>query len=179
MSEEDWDFRGVLGVIRDGTNPEIWHMRNGTHPGVGWSIKTVIPRPQTAGIDSRGIITGWSMICARYPMSVTWTDDSYDWAGNHLPEWQTMWVRDGFDVVSDEVLDDGTTVYTLIKAEDASERAVAAIIDQLRDQLAASTSEELTQELAELLEVAEAMVTKTSDVESKAKRKRLRVVEDD
>lgn len=174
----DWDFTGVMDVISNGTNPEFLHARNGSHPGIGWSIKTVIPKPRYAGIDSRGIIEGWSMMCALHPMLVTWSDDAYDWAGNHLEEWQTMWVRDGWDVLRDDASED-VPVFKLVTAAKNREPAIESIVDDLRAQLVQSTDASVISELTDLLEVAEAMLSQASEQDSKAMRNNLRFVDDD
>jgi len=173
----EWDFLGALDVIKNGINPEIWHVRNSSHPGIGWSIKTVIPKPQFAGIESRQVIEGWVTVCAEHPTFVTWTDDAYDWEGNLLKEWQTMWVRDGYDVDQQEHND--SVVYKLVTAVKGREPALELVIDRIRSQLAQSNDEANTAELTELLEIAEAMLTQTSDSDSRMRRKKLKVVDDD
>ena len=172
-------YCGALDVIKNSTNPEIWHVRNNTHPGIGWSIKTVIPKPEYSAKESRDLIYGWVNLCAKHINHVTWTDAAYDWDGNNLDEWQTMWVRDGFDVIPSDTVTGGIPDLKLITAVKGVEPAIESVIDNLRSQLAQSNNASEQAELTELLEIAEALLTQTSDTASKTRRKNMKVVDED
>ena len=110
---------------------------------------------------------------------VTWTDAAYDWDGNNLNEWQTMWVRDGFDVIPADTVTAGIKDLKLVTVTKGREPAIESIIDNLRAQLAQSNNASEQDELTELLEIAEAMLTQTSDSASKTRRKNMKVVDED
>ena len=175
----DWDFVGTLDIVKNGTNPEIWHVRNNTHPGIGWSIKTVIPKLQFCQNAQKDLVYGWANLCAKHVTMVTWTDAAYDWDGNNLNEWQTMWVRDGFDVIPADTVTAGIKDLKLVTVTKGREPAIESIIDNLRAQLAQSNNVSEQDELTELLEIAEAMLTQTSDSASKTRRKNMKVVDED
>lgn len=175
----DWDFLGVLDVIKNGTNPEIWHVRNGTHPGIGWNIKTVIPKSQFCTDDNKYIILSWLKLCVDFVMTVTWTDAAYDWNGNLLPEWQTIWVKDGFDVVPKDPAITGINSLKLITSTNGVEPAIESVIDNLRDQLVQSNNKADIDELTELLDIAETMLLQTSESDIIARRKNIKVIDED
>jgi hypothetical protein len=176
---DEWDFSGALNVIKSGINPEMWHAKNGSHPGFGWNIKTVIPKPIYASIDSRNIIASWNIVCAQYPDIIKITDESYDWAGNNLIEWQTVWIKEGFDIVNDTPTNNANPLYKTIMSTINSKTDMKNIIDTIRSQMLKSTDEQLKQELSELLEIAEVIESQTSEQVSKNNRKNLKVLDND
>ena len=174
---DDWDFNGTLATIQDLPNPELWHVKNKTHAGIGWSIKTVIPKPAYADDSTSDIVHHWSLLCAFNAHLVTWTDAAYDWEGNSLEEWQTIWVKDGWDVILKKDKD-GNLDHEIVPFERGTALLMENVIDSLRSRMASSYDANEQAELDQLIDLAEALIKQPSEQDVAALRKKIQVVDD-
>jgi hypothetical protein len=171
------DFTGALDAISELCNPEIWHVRYSTHPGIGWSIKTVIPSHDIADDSVLRICDMWSMVSAMHPEIVTITKQAFDWNGSMIKDWKTVWVTDGSDV-SISFNESKTPIYEITTIQDGYRNTASMIVDNLSDQLANSNEPGITKELGELLDIAEAIGSQVSEFDSQKLRSGIHIVDE-
>lgn len=170
------DFIGVLDVIKNLKNPEIWHVSNSTHPGIGWSIKSVMPFHEVAEPSMIRICDMWTMLSNIHPNIVKLTNKSFDWNGNELIGWKTIWIRDGLDIKI--TLDDNKLPkYEIITFQNGSRSVIKNIIDKLQEQIANSNNDEKI-ELESLLDICETIISQVSEFDSQNMRKNFKVIDD-
>ena len=174
--DNDWDFLGTLDAIKTRLNPEIWHVKYMSHPGIGWNIKTILPEISIANDNMKLIIMAWINMCAQFSTIVTWTDVTYDWEGNKILNWQTIWIKDGYDIIEGHDIDNNL-VLRLTKANPGQEPIILKLIDNLKWQIAQCTNNANIKELEDLLEITESLLTQTSDAVSRAKRNKIKVID--
>ena len=54
MGPEKNYFKNILDEIENKINTEVYHFRNGNHPGPHWYLKTVCPLPNLTQLDKFG-----------------------------------------------------------------------------------------------------------------------------
>lgn len=94
----DKDLQSTLSTIQDATNPEIFHFRYGTHPGSKYNIKTIIPGPRIINDDTYVFWQFWETLANKYPRLIRLIDHAYDWHGNVIEHWWTIWLEQRVDI---------------------------------------------------------------------------------
>lgn len=174
--QKQFDYTGVVDALINNDNPEIWHADNLSHPGLAWSIKTVIPKPEFADNDTVDIIQLYHKIAETKYNFVKITPEAFNWSGNSLEQWDTVWVKRGWDV---EIVDkNGTLDYNVCSSTKTSTDIAKSLIDSISKQLAKLDTIEDREELLDLIEACEVLFSMTSDYESKKLRSNFRVIDD-
>jgi hypothetical protein len=174
--QNQFDYTGVTDTLIAGDNPEIWHADNLTHPGLAWSIKTVIPKPEYADNDTVDIVQLYHRIAEAKYNFVKITPEAFNWNGDVLTEWDTVWVKRGWDIEFVE-LDDSLT-YNIVSSAKTSTDIAKSLIDSISKQLAKLDTIEEREQLLDLIEACEILSSMTSDYESKKLRSNFRVIDD-
>ncbi len=173
----NFDFKGVYAIISKNKNPEFWHAYNNTHPGPEWSIKTIIPKPEFADDNIKYILYGWVDLYIKHPTLVTWTKEAFDWNGNNLAEWQTIWIKNGYDVIRENTKCEGKQGFKLTTLTFGKDEVLESIVDNLKLQIDKTMDKTDEEEYTKLLEIVEAMLS-NNEHEIQEKRKNIKVVED-
>ena len=95
----DNSLQTVLDTIQEAINPEIYHFRYGTHPGRKYYIKTIIPGPNIINDDTYVFWQFWETLANRYPRVVRLIDHAFDWQGNKIEHWWTIWLEERIDII--------------------------------------------------------------------------------
>lgn len=80
-------------------NPEIHHYNQGTHPGINWCIKTVLPMKSHSDPSLHAFIDTWHRLAADFPSRVRIIDEACDWMAQPIKGWNTVWIDQDHDVV--------------------------------------------------------------------------------
>ncbi len=172
-----FDYIGVIETLVATDNPEIWHADNLTHPGLSWSIKTIIPKPEFADNDTVNIVQFWHKLASTKFNLVKITHDTFNWTGNLLPQWDTIWIKRGWDIeISSST--DGTLYHKVCSSSKTSAQIAETLIDNIGKQLAKLENIEEREELLDLIEACEVMLSMTTDYESARMRSNFRVIDD-
>lgn len=176
-NQNAFDFSGVLETLEGFPNPEQWHVRMSTHPGIGWNIKTVIPSKPIAEQDMVRICDLWTMLSVMYPDMITITDTACDWTGKQLEEWLTVWLAEGWDI---RITNDGVRglpSYEISPADIGIRSRAKEIVDMLHARLAHSSDDD-REELETLLEACNALIGQVSEIDSQVMRKNIRILDE-
>jgi hypothetical protein len=92
------DFDSTIASILDSINPEIHHYRHDRHPGYKWYIKTIIPGQEVLTECTYQIYTSWQDFCNRHANIACLTNIAYDWQGQIIQGWWTLWLDTRIDV---------------------------------------------------------------------------------
>lgn len=171
-----FDYVGVTETLTNCDNPEIWQADNLSHPGLIWSIKTVIPKPEFADNDTVDIIQLYHSAAEIKHNFVKITPDAFNWNGDKLPEWDTVWVKRGWDIeISNH---NGVLVSEIVNSTKTTVEIAKSLIDSISKQLAKLDKIEDREELLDMIEACEILTSTTSDYESKKLRSNFRVIDD-
>ena len=174
--QKTFDYIGIIETLIGTENPEIWHADNLTHPGLAWSIKTVIPKIECADNDTVDIIQLYHKIAETKYNFVKITPEAFNWNGDLLSNWNTVWIKRGWDI---EFIDkNGVLDYTISSFAKTSVKIAETLIDSISKQLAKLDNIEDREELLDLIEACEAVSSMTTEYESKKLRANFRVVDD-
>lgn len=94
-------LNAALNTILDSKNPEIHHYHRGSHPGARWYIKTILPGPLLLTDATRFLFSTWKCIGEKHRNLVRITETAYDWQGDVLHGWWTIWLDNGIDITWD------------------------------------------------------------------------------
>ena len=174
--QKQFDYTGVTETLIAGDNPEIWHADNLTHPGLAWSIKTVIPKPEHADNDTVDIVQLYHRVADAQYNFVKISPEAFNWNGDRLEDWDTVWVKRGWDV--EFVEKNNVMTYSIVSSAKTSTDIAKSLIDSISKQLAKLDNIEEREELLDLIEACEIRSSMTSDYESKKLRSNFRVIDD-
>lgn len=172
-----FDFSGVLEALEGLPNPEQWHVKMSTHPGIGWSIKTVMPSKEIADPDMVRICDLWTMLGMLYPDMITITDTACDWTGEPIEGWSTIWLADGWDV---RITNDGIRglpSYEISTPEVGIRSRAKEIVDIIQSRLAHSSDAD-RDSLETLIEACNALISQVSEIDSQVMRKNIRILDE-
>lgn len=93
------EFEQTLHTITVSKNPEIYHFLYGSHPGVKWYIKTILPGYNILTNDSYPLWAMWRHLAEHHSDFVKIVNTSYDWDGKLIPNWWTIWLDQRIDIV--------------------------------------------------------------------------------
>lgn len=166
----DFTLSGVLGVIETGVPPEIMHFRKGTHPGKNWWLKTVVPLQQDTRITSI-----WMHISRMHPALVLLTPTAYDWYGEIISGFQSVWIKENLDLellVKKRIFD--YNIVSFAEGFNNSGQKLQKIVESHQATMPHLCSDD---EWSELSTVTEFMSAWTTDAQARQKRKTLRKLE--
>lgn len=167
----DLEPDNILDTIEGSKNPEIHHYNHGVHPGLRWSIKTILPGPDLVSTETSILFNFWNGIQRKHPYLVRITKLAFDWNGVRLDGWWTIWVQDRIDIIWNQT-EDGFS-YHIVDREvglKASSRSLVQILDS-RHTAGDQSSYNV------LLGIAEFIKTYTGDHQSKINRSKIRVLD--
>lgn len=98
MDDKDY-FENITDILRNSTHPEVYHFRNGNHPGSNWYLKTVCPMPNLSQIDKFGYGLLWNSVAYDNPASTKLVAHAYDWDGKEIPYMASVWLNIECDVI--------------------------------------------------------------------------------
>jgi len=171
------EIQATLDTIQGSNNPEIHHYHYGTHPGVRFYIKTILPGPIILNNDTYKIWKFWKDLEKKHSELIKLVKRAYDWQGNKLLGWWTIWLDQRIDIVWNYSADTGFD-YNMVDYE---------IGLKLSADKSLSWFDALTNRLhpddkvcyRQLEEVADFLKSYTSDELAKKNRKILKVLDND
>lgn len=98
MDDKDY-FQNITDILRNSIHPEVYHFRNGNHPGSNWYLKTVCPMPNLSQIDKYGYGLLWNSVAYDNPNSTKLVAHAYDWYGKEIPYMASVWLNIECDVI--------------------------------------------------------------------------------
>ena len=171
------NLQAVLDTIQQATNPEIYHFRKGSHPGAKFYIKTIIPGPKIINDDTYVFWQFWETLANRYPRIVKLVDRAYDWHGDIIPDWWTIWLEERIDILWTWSRTEGIDFHLIdydIGIKYSGKRALTLIKEDI-DRL--SPEDQLCFDQIE--EIANFLETYTSERQAEQNRKNLKVIENE
>ncbi len=172
------EIEQTLHTITGSKNPEIYHYQRGSHPGVKWYIKTIIPGYGMLTDDSYPLWAMWRFLTEHYPHLIKIINSAYDWQGNLLTGWWTIWLDQRIDIRVKWSKEDGFD-WKLVDYEDGlklSAEDISSMISTLFDD---RHTEQETLQFKQLNYILDFLRTYTTDKRSKENRKKLKVIEND
>jgi hypothetical protein len=173
----DSTLHSVLQTIQDSINPEIYHFRYGTHPGQKYYIKTIVPGPRIINDDTYVFWQFWETLANRYPRLVKLIDYAFDWHGNHIPHWWTIWLEERIDITWTWSRRDGIDFHLIdydLGLKYSGKKAVSLFEDNI-DRL--SPEDQVC--LDQLKEIADFLYNYTSERQAESNRKKFTVIDND
>ena len=98
MDDKEY-FQNITTILKNSTHPEVYHFRNGNHPGSNWYLKTVCPMPNLSQLDKYGYGLLWNSVAYDHPESVKLVAHAYDWEGKEIPYMASVWLDTECDVI--------------------------------------------------------------------------------
>jgi hypothetical protein len=173
----DIEIESALSTIEDCYNPEIHHYQHGTHPGIKWYIKTVLPGPLILNSETIPLFDFWKSIERRHKGRVLLTDVAYNWSGIAVTNWWTIWLHEKIDISWSWSADSGFG-YQVIDHDIGLKNSgslIEALLSTTDDRLPIRSRISY----AKLLNIASFLKTYTSDQRSKQNRSKMRVIHHD
>lgn len=170
------ELEETLDTILGSKNPEIHHHQNGSHPGIKWYIKTIIPSYELLNNDTYQLWILWKYLSEHFPNLIKITNIAYNWNGDLIPRWWTIWLDQKIDIRVNWSNENGFT-WKMVDF-DIGLKISAYEIEQLfennfNDRLSNIDKAHYKQ----LHYILEFLRTYTNDKRSKDNRKHLRVIE--
>lgn len=167
-----------LNTILDSKNPEIHHYHRGSHPGARWYIKTILPGPALLTNTSDILFSTWKRISEKHRNLVRIVDSAYDWQGDVLPGWYTIWLDNGIDITWG--IEHGSEMHYVIVDIDTGLKISAAESRKWMDSnLMNRQSGDHSLSYDRLREITDFLETHTSEKRSQENRRNLRILETD
>lgn len=167
----------VLETIQEATNPEIYHFRRGSHPGQKYYIKTIIPGPTILNDDTYVFWQFWETLAGKYPRIIKLIDHAYDWYGNSIADWWTIWLEERIDITWTWSRTDGIDFHLIdydLGLKYSGQRALNIIKDDI-DRL---SPEDLVC-LEQIQEIADFLKSYTTERLAEQNRKKFKVIENE
>lgn len=168
------EFEKILTTITECKNPEIHHHQHGSHPGIKWYIKTVIPGFNMLTDETYQLWSMWNYLSDHFPNLIKITKVSYNWDGKIIPGWWTIWLDQKIDI---RVIWDKKDGFNWKMVDfDAGLNLSAIDIEQLFvNNIDNRLSKENTAQYKEIHSILEFL--KTYTIKRKDNKKRIRVIE--
>ena len=171
------EIRATLDTIQGSNNPEIHHYHRGSHPGVSFYIKTILPGPIILNNNTYKIWKFWKELEKEHPELIKLVERAYDWQGNKLIGWWTIWLNQKVDIIWNYTDHTGFS-YKIVDYElglKLSADKSLSWFDTLTDRLQPDDKVCYSQ----LKEVADFLKSYTSDDLAKKNRTKLKVIDND
>jgi hypothetical protein len=167
----------AISTVEGYRNPEIHHYHHGSHPGSTWHIKTILPGPTVLNDDTHVLFSFWRRLQENHPNLVLLGKQAYDWQGNLIPSWWTIWLDEKVDIIWSWSRENGFE-YEFVDFE-IGLKASATLISSMIGGDDSRLSTRKSASYKRLHEIAEFLRTYTTDKQSRAKRANLRVITND
>ena len=167
-------FDNALNTVKDSKNPEIHHYHRGSHPGITWHIKTVIPGERLLNSNTAALHALWKHLETRYPRMVRISNQAYHWNGDIIPGWITIWVDTRIDIIVTWTSEDGFK-WEMIDFDQALKKSADTIIYNIAQNRHSGDDQVNYQELVEIVDF---LKTFTSDKASQENKSKIRVLDD-
>ena len=95
----DREIKATLDTIKGSKNPEIHHFNYGSHPGIKFYIKTILPGPIILNDNTHKIWKFWKDLSIQHSKLIILVERAYDWQGNRLRGWWTIWLNQKIDII--------------------------------------------------------------------------------
>lgn len=171
------DIHLSIDNIFGNVNPEIFHYQNGTHPGINYYIKTIIPCLQSDYSDLNDFCCAWETLKDTYPKLIKFVDIAIDWYGNRINGWKTIWIHQKIDIIWEYNSYTGLE-YQIIEYNDGLKSSAIKSLDWLAE----LTNRQLQNNKVcyeKLKEISEFLNKYTSDAEAIKLRSKLKVITND
>lgn len=76
----------------------MWSATNGHHPGPSWYLKTLVPDSKLPRFDNLRLGAYWEMIQKQNPSVLRLIDYAYDWNGQRIKYFRSVWCKNTIDV---------------------------------------------------------------------------------
>lgn len=164
------EVRSLLNSPRSLKNPEIHHYNLGSHPGVSWYIKTVIPISGRDWSENRMTLF-WKTIELQHGNIVRISNVALDWYGNTIDGWGTVWLDRDVDIVVKMDESTGNVSHVLTDYNSGLNESGARLLEWINQQ-----GPTFLEELGKLQDVAAFLSTFTGKTKSTNKRKKIKVL---
>jgi hypothetical protein len=172
---QEKELNVALDTVEGSSNPEVFHAQNGFHPGRRWSIKTIIPGPKILNDDTHPLFLFFQAIQSRHPKIVKLTDKAFDWKGNLIPYWFTIWIEEKVDIHWTYSRADGFD-YEIIDYDIGMKNSAARIQSWINEDLDTRHTGHLPISYERLHEIVEFLGTYTTEHRSQHNRSKLKVL---
>jgi len=171
------ELKVALNTIEGSTNPEIYHFHRGSHPGIKYYIKTIMPGPYILNDNTAPIWRFWTELSNVHPRLIKLVDIAYDWEGNVIAGWWTIWIENRIDIRW--VYEENTVVdYHLVEYDVGLKLSAEDAIETL-DYISNRHTADDHACYEKLKEISVFLRTYTSDNIADRNRKKFTVVTDD
>jgi len=171
------ELKAALDTIEGSTNPEIYHYRRGSHPGIKYYIKTILPGPYILNENTAAIWKFWNELSCVHPRLIKLIDRAYDWEGELISGWWTIWLENRIDIqwnfLNNSIID-----YKILEFEIGLKLSAETAIDTLTTITNRHTDED-TACYEKLKDISVFLGTYTSDDMAERNRKKFMVITDD
>lgn len=171
------ELKAALDTIEGSINPEIHHYRHGTHPGIKYYIKTILPGPYILNESTAPIWKFWNELSRIHPRLIRLVEKAYDWEGSIIPGWWTIWLESRIDIqwnfVQNSEID-----YKVVEYEIGLKLSAKNAMDTLNDISTRQTKDDNAC-YEKLEEISVFLGTYTSDDMAERNRRKFMVISDD
>lgn len=175
---QETELNVALNTIEGSTNPEVYHAQNGTHPGRRWYIKTIIPGPKILNDDTHPLFLFWQTLQSRHTKMVRMSDTAFDWKGNIVKNWWTMWLDEKIDINWTYTRNDGFD-YEIVDNDIGMKKTAEKLDLWLNEDIDTRHINNLPISYERLHEITEFLRTFTTEHRSQLNRSKLRVLDND
>lgn len=173
----DRELDETLGLIRDSKNPEIHHYHRGSHPGIGWYIKTILPGPNILTDDVYPLFAMWQAIQKRMPSKVNLANRAYGWHGEPIDNWWTIWLNNRIDIEVTWSRTDGFD-WSMVDYDVGLRNSATRIIEWANANIDDRHRDGIPVSYGHICEIASFLETYTPEHRSRQNRSKLRVLTD-
>lgn len=168
----------ALDTIEGSSNPEIYHAQYGFHPGHRWYIKTILPGPKILNDDTYPLFSFFQALQSRHGKIVRLMDHAFDWKGNVIKDWWTLWINEKIDIDWTYSRENGFD-YEIIDNDVGLKKSAAKIVDWINEDLDTRHAKNLPVSYERLNEITEFLQTFTTEHRSNLNRSKLKVITND
>jgi hypothetical protein len=173
----DKTLDATLDIIYGTSNPEIHHYHKGSHPGIAFYIKTIMPGPSILNEETYILWRSWCAIHEKHSQLIRLVDKAYDWQGATLPGWWTIWLDQRIDITWNFTIESGFE-FEIIDYADGLKISASKSLNWFN----AISNRHQTNDIVcydRIEEITEFLGTYTTDKSANEKRANLRVIEND
>lgn len=171
----DRELNHTVGTILGSKNPEIHHYHQRSHPGAKWYIKTILPNINIIAEDAYPILLEWQKIIKKNKNLICITDIAYDWSGDRIPNWSTIWLNNRIDVIWN--FEDNAINWQVVDVDVGFKTSATTAMQWVKTNLSSRQSHPSAIDFDNLCEIANFLKTYTSEKHSKNLRAQLRVID--
>ena len=175
---QEKELEVTLDTIEGSQNPEIYHAQRGVHPGQRWWIKTIIPGSKILNDDTHPLFLFWHALQGRNPRLIRITNKAFDWNGNLIENWCTVWCDIKIDVDWTYSRLNGFE-YEIVDYDIGIKKSAEKLKEWINADLDIRQIDQRPVSYDRLQEIAEFLRTFTAESRSQKNRSMLRVLENE